>query len=390
MLGYVGAGCHPTQATVGSEARVSPQTEPMARMASGLIRTGIRTSMLAGDGLTVRDFIRNARRTHPGLRIRLYSHEGEVIYAEKQQPPPEASSLPRLVNEALAAREPFTNASGELVTPIAGGPQCVSCHGEGPTRGVLLTTLAPNAAPSDEALSAGLAEIIAHAFERMMTVGAQEHLATYFEALTETVPGVANSAVFSLDGEPTIGDGFMEAPAGVLERALRPGPPFIQATDDGIYAATPLLNKSSCNNCHEKGRDKEMRGAIITQFDPSELNVYESARTLTTESLRHVMMTGLGRILHRLLREIREGSLTQELRVYDPDGRLFHDSRREVQAPEHIARMLAGGTAPLPTREGDGMVFVQAIENEAACQRCHAGDHPVRAVLEVAVPVVFD
>lgn len=346
--------------------------------------------MLAGDGLTVRDFIVNARRNHAELDMKLYSHTGESIYGEKEEPPPDPEHMKPQLRKALAAREPYMDGVGVLVSPIANGPECLECHAPGETRGVLMMAPSLPAADDTDALMLGFAEIIASAFERMMTVGAQEHLGTYFEAIGEAVPGIENSAVFSLDGVPSIGDGFMEVPASVRAKALEAGPPFVAQDEKGVFVATPLANKPSCNSCHDSSRGEGMRGAIITHFDAKALQGSESLRSLSVESVRHVMLTGLGRILHRFLLEVTDGRLTGELRLYDPLGRVFHDSGVKINAPEHIVRLLNGGEETGPVEDNGRLVFAVPLPNESKCQRCHTDDHPVRAVIEVAIPLITD
>jgi hypothetical protein len=383
VVAALGAACAPRQqvAEPGRACAETPATghsrTELAAMAR-VIEAGLRTSMLAGDGLTVRDFIDNLEHTGSGVEVGVFTTSGEQVYAAKG-PAPDPGSLAPHVRRVVGEGKPLVTDEGLHAFPIANEPACQKCHTAGGLRGVLTLAYAPEARKGDQRLLP-LGSVVASAFDAMMTAGKASDVDRYLQALPGEVPGILAAAVFSEDGRATLGDGLFEVPEAVAKRALSPVEPFAVAAPDGRLVAVPLPNRPRCLSCH---RPSNMRGALILKFAPP-VAEQDMAQMLMASSVRHVMLTGLGRLAKKFLDQAGHSGLFTNLTVHDPEGRLFHDMNARPVPPPFVVEALKTGKGGVTTgRDGKSVMFFAPVRNEDKCRRCHDEEGPVRAIVTV-------
>jgi len=343
-----------------------------------VIQAGMRTAMLAGDGLTVRDFLQNLQESSTGVDVSLYASSGEEVYAPKG-PAPDFTTLPAHVQKVLTHPKPASTAKGGVAFPLKNEKDCQSCHKNGDLRAVLTLEFNQGSEGTRDADLVAMGKITEATFDAMMTLGKASATDEFLQELPKLVPGVATAAVFSMDGRASLGDGFMEVPAEIGKRALSPTEPFAADTPEGRIAAIPLPNGPRCRNCH---KESEMRGALILRFD-DKFNREESARELVSASLKRVMMTGMGRLTKRFLDDTARSGLIEGLTVHDAAGRVFHDINAKIVPPNFVAEALRTGEVHASDQPGGRARVVLPVSNDDKCRRCHDDDGPVRAVITV-------
>jgi hypothetical protein len=349
-----------------------------------VIKSGVRTAMLAGDGLTVRDFVQDLQQSASGVSVALFAASGERVYAPAG-PAPARDSLPVAVREVLATGKPSRPAGhgpgGPTSFALVNEDRCKGCHPSGNIRAVMSLELAklPTTASPGEAL-VPFGRVVEAAFDAMMTLGKAHEADAFINALAKEVPGIKTAAVFSRDGKPSLGDGFMEVPAEVAKRAITPTKPFATELAASTLVTVPLPNAPRCLSCH---KPSEMRGAIILELD-RKLVREESAKFLLTSSLQHVMLTGLGRLTKKFLDDAASSGLFATVTVHDSEGRLFHDINAKPVPPPAIAEALRTGKGSVSHHEGGQLLTVVVpIGNDDKCRRCHDDPGGVRAVIAV-------
>jgi hypothetical protein len=346
-----------------------------------VIQAGTRTAMLAGDGLTVRDFVQNLQQSSTGVSVAIYASNGEHVYAPTYPPPPFAS-LPPNVREIIKNGSPTKPANGRLSFALANEDRCKGCHPTGNIRAVMTMQLAAEQlapAPTPDAM-VPFGTIVEAAFQAMMTLGKASAADEFMQALPKEVPGVVTASVFSRDGRASLGDGFMEVPPEIVKRALTPTKPFATEMKDGTLVAVPLPNSHRCLSCH---KPSEMRGAIMLKLD-KKLMREETAKFLLTSSVQHVMLTGLGRLSKKFLNDAAKSGLFSDLTVHDPEGRLFHDVHFKPQPPAVIAEVLRTGQGTVVQgKTRDDLTVIVPVANDDKCRRCHDEPGSVRAVIAV-------
>lgn len=382
---FAGAsGCAPTphlSSLPPTTAAAHPTSTAELNALARVIRSGVRTAMLAGDGLTVRDFMQDLQESTSGVSVALYSAAGEHVYASPPPPPPRAT-LPAGVREVLATgkpNKPPVGTTGPTSFALPNEDRCRKCHKTGDLRAVLTIETDNAPGPASAASLISLGKVVEAAFDAMMTLGKSSEADTFINALAKEVPGVKTAAVFSKDGKPTLGDGFMEVPADVAKRAVSPVPPFTTALPDKTTVVTiPLPNAPRCLSCHKAS---EMRGAIVLQVE-DKLVASDAAKALLTSSMQHVMLTGLGRLTKKFLDNAARTGLYTNLTVHDSEGRIFHDIHAKAAPPAAIAQALTTGQswAIETPRE---LTVVLPVKNEEKCRRCHDESNPVRAVIAI-------
>jgi hypothetical protein len=378
LAALIGLGCvrqQPAPATAACLEGHPDNPEALARV----IRTGMRTAMLAGDGLTIRDFMDNLTQATGGLQVSIFASTGEQVYLPRG-PAPDRNSLPPLVRRVMSEHGLARGGEGALAFAMPNEESCRRCHPAGDTRAVVSLEL-QTPLPDDQILLA-MGRVARSAFEALMTVGKSQAVDDYLQGLPREFPQVASASVFSLDGHPSIGDGFLEVPAPVLQRALAPGEPFLAEGDGGsTLVAISLPNHHRCQSCHKAS---ETRGALVIKLN-SRPSREEAAVKLVAASVRHVMLTGLGRLSKRFLDQVTASGLVDRVTVHDSEGRLFHDTRSRPEPPAFIAEALIDGQ---PSRvadpHGNGTIFVLPVRNEDKCRRCHDEEGTVRAVVAIA------
>lgn len=373
---------------------VSAQVEAMQAMnrasAIALARTvaaGVRNAMLAGDGLRVREFLDDAKAGLDGATIRVYATRGEEVFAAPP-PPPSLEDRPPLVAQAIDTGAPAPGPDGAWALPIANEGACKRCHSQGTVRGVLTISTSGAVVPLDERDPAikALTAIAGAGFIQIMTAEQATHIDDYFEELPRTAPGIRGVTVFDSDGRPAFGDLTMRPPRGLLDLALRPGPATVVRDGDASYGALPLPNEPRCQGCH--GAEPPMRGALLVRVDAAALAGERTLLGMTETSLRHVMLSGLGRLLTGLLDRIAATGAVTQLSLHDAQGRLYHDAFTWQAPPPLIGQALTEKRAVTEAKE-DGengtFVLVDPLVNEARCQRCHGSDQPLRGAIEIAL-----
>ncbi len=366
-------------AEICGEVAPSPSVSELNALAR-VIKAGVRTAMLAGDGLTVRDYVQDLQQSSVGVSVALYAASGERVYAPPGPPPPR-SSLPASVQRVLETQQPTQPAAGSGHSfAILNEERCKTCHPSGNVRAVMtleLAKLTPKPNPNDALIPLG--QVVEAAFDAMMTLGKSEEADAFMNALPKEIPGIKTAAVFSRDGRPSLGDGFMEIPADVAKRAVSPVAPFTtELPDKSTLVSIPLPNAPRCLSCH---KPSEMRGAIVMQLDPKAVKP-DSAALLLTTSLKRVMLTGLGRLTKKFLTDANRSGLFSTVVVHDGEGRVFHDINWKPSPPAEIAEALRSGQSTVSHGRND-VTVVLPIRNDDKCRRCHDEASSVRAVIAV-------
>jgi hypothetical protein len=384
LVGCAGASRAPGSVSVAGEGAAGTtaihsvgELNALARV----IKSGMRTAMLAGDGLTVRDFVQDLQQSGSGVSVALFSASGERVYAPAAPPPPR-ESLPPAVREVLATglpAKPTGGSGGATSFALVNEDRCKGCHPAGNLRAVMTLELAKQApaVPAEALIPFG--RVVEAAFDAMMTLGKSHEADAFINALPKEVPGIKTAAVFSRDGKPSLGDGFMEVPAEVAKRAVTPTKAFAHDLASSTLIAVPLPNAPRCLSCH---KPSEMRGAIVLELD-HKLGREEAAKFLLTSSLKHVMLTGLGRLTKKFLNDAASSGLFATVTVHDSEGRLFHDINARPVPPAAIAEALRTGQSSV-RHEGGQLTVVLPVSNEDKCRRCHDEPGGVRAVIAVS------
>src|SRR5205085_3258667 len=102
-------------------------------------------------------------------------------------------------------------------------------------------------------------------------------------------------------------------------------------------------------------------------------------------SLRHVMLSGLGRMITGFMDEVAHTNVVTHLTVHDDKGRLYHDPFAKPKPPDYVSGVLGSGKA-FESPDSLSMpefVFTTPLENQTKCQRCHGPDLPLRGAIEV-------
>jgi len=353
------------------------------------LATGVRHTMLRGDGLAVSEFVKEAKKRISLAEIHVYSPDGEEVFGERAEAPtPE--QIPVHVRDPLTTARPYTG-QGLHAYPIANETRCKSCHTEGKLRAVLTLGTEKASVPvdaTDPSLDA-LSQIARSGFVQIMTGRKDEDLEAYFEALVHATPGLEGVAVLDNTGEPYFTGGSVPLPPEVAARAVQPGDPFTVRREDGLTRLVPLPSAPRCKGCHEE--DETMRGALAVRFDPEALAGHETVRHAVTTSLQHVMLAGLGRLIVAFLDEVGTSGLVSAMTVHDAEGRLYHDAFGQPSAPPLVAEALSTGNPAVHMGvDGESFEFVTPLHNEPRCQSCHGTDKPLRGAISVSLDTSAD
>ena len=377
------------------------QTDSMERVnrrsaraiAQGLT-AGVRSAMLSGNGLAVRQLLGEAKTGMDAARVRVYSSRGEEVFGEK--PPAPAPELqPEHVRTALRTATASLAAGGATALPIANEQRCKTCHEQGALRGVLTMGLKSARVPfQGEARLDALSQIARAGFVQIMTARKDRNLDEYFKDLARTTPGVKGVAIYSNDPERTrfFGDDSFDLAPALLDRAMKPGPAFTSVAGELTWYVQPLENESRCKGCHKDPHEvaQEVRGAMVVAFEPRKLGGEETLLKMSQTSLQHVMLSGLGRLVTGFLDQTAATGVVSTLTLHDAEGRLYHDA---LAAP---ARPPATVSAALDAKEARDLseftaeghsqfLYVEPMLNEPRCQRCHGADQPLRGAIAVSL-----
>jgi class 3 adenylate cyclase len=379
------------------------QSTSVARMnrssASALARgltAGVRSAMLSGNGIAVRQMLDEARTGSKDVEIHVYSPAGEEVFGEKP-PVPARDQQPAHVRAAIDSGKSVTAPSGATALPIANEKRCAKCHADGALRGVLtIGTRGAKTPFAGDQRYATISEIVRAAFVQIMTARHTDKLDDYFAELAARKNGVEAIAIYDADLTFAFGDPKLALPWEVMDRSVKEGPAFLARSGELVVRVTPLQNERRCQGCH--GTESPMRGAMLVAFDPKGLGEGASAATSRREegpllavsetSLQHVMLAGLGRLITAFLDQTAATGVVTTLTLHDAEGRLYHDALARPTPPLAVATSLATGATQVSTLESAGrarFVYVEPMRNEERCQRCHGGDLPLRGAITVAL-----
>ena len=358
--------------------------EQGARAIAQSLATGVRNSMLRGDGLAVSEFLNEAKKRIALAEINVYAPSGEEVFGERGEVP-SSDAIPKVVRDALATHRPASVGSLNAY-PIPNEARCKTCHTEGAIRGVL--TLGTEGAAIDiDATDSSLQALsrIAHSgFVQIMTGRKDEDIDDYFDELTRMTPGLEGVVVLDNSGDPYFSGGAISLSPEVARRAVAPGEPFSVRTEHSTTRVLPMPMEPRCKGCHEG--DEAMRGAIALRFDTESMAGHETLRRAVTTSLQHVMLAGLGRLIVTFIDDIGATGLASAMTVHEANGRLYHDAFESPKPPDIVARTLTQREPQIAVDpQGASFQLVTPMHNEAQCQQCHGTDKPVRGAISVTL-----
>lgn len=349
-------------------------------LATGLAAS-VRSSMLSGNGLVVRELLADTQRDLVGVKVRVYAPSGEEVFGAKKSA---AGDHPAHVDTVLRSGTALKGTDGSSALPIANASRCKRCHAEGELRGVLTINTSGARVPldgKDPSLFA-VAAISRAAFTQIMTARHEDDLDYYFRELVEESHVIDDLVVYSADGVASYGNEKLDVPKSVMEQAMRPGGPFVVRLGATEMVVQPLDNEAICRGCHDD--DAVMRGAIFFTVNRAAFTGEPSLIEVSSASLDHVMLAGLGRLVNRFLDSTAATGVVSTLTLHDREGRLFHDDNLETLPPPSVARALS--TREVVRSSGPSeLAYVMPLTNEKACQRCHGSDRPVRGAIEVVM-----
>jgi class 3 adenylate cyclase len=379
--GFIGSAWLTTQRQFETMTRLHEQG---ARAIAESLATGVRNSMLRGDGLAVSEFLREATERLELADIHVYDPSGEEVFGERP-PPPHVDSLPAHVRDVITTQRAVTHEDLSAY-PIPNEKRCQSCHETGQLRGVLSLGSDPTTLPVDGSAPslAALSSIARSAFVQIMTGRKDEDLDDYFEALVTNTPGLEGVAVLTNEGEPYFTGGTVPLDTALTTAALTPGDSFTRRQDTLSTHVIPLPTEPRCKGCHEE--DEAIRGAMALSFDVSKMKGSETLRHAITTSLQHVMLAGLGRLIVGFVDEVGETGLTSTLTVHESNGRLYHDAFRSPTPPKLVSETLKSrGPQVAIDESGNSFHFISPMHNEPRCQSCHGTDKALRGAISVTL-----
>lgn len=358
--------------------------ESAQNVAQGL-SAGVRTAMLSGNGITARTMVKDARDRLSTAEVRIYAPNGEEVFGV-HAPIPSPDQLPSHIRDVLADGAMHMRDDATEALPIQNERRCQSCHPEGELRGVL--TLGTDGASvrlggGDETLDV-ITDVAESAFVQIMTAEKEELLDAYFEELAKEVDGIEGVSVLDPDGAPSYGPDF-EVSKSEVAAAFDTKASRTVDVEGGRLRIHPLANAPQCHACHDA--DDVWREAVVTKVGTLS-SPRETVVGATDISLRHVMLSGLGRMISRFLDEVAATGAVSTLTLHDGDGRLFRDAFAEPAPPSAVRSVLSSGepeSALIQDDESEAFVFVAPLTNDPECIQCHGTDHDLRGAIEVTL-----
>ena len=375
---------------LNARAQVQEMERLNLRSAESLARglaAGVRTAMLAGNGLTARAMVEDARKRLDSAELNIYAPTGERVFADKGPAPPPAD-IPEHVRAAIQTNQSADAPHDATAVPFPNEDRCKSCHPDGTLRAVLTIGTANATQSLDDHTKQldVLAAISGSAFEQLMTAGKEDGLDAYFEELATRVPEIAGVAVLSSSGDLAFGSKTIAPDPKAAAAIVQAGEPASIATTTGSVRIVPIPNAPQCHACHEP--EPKHRGAMVVSLRHEDFEPERTLVTVTDVSLRHVMLAGLGRLIARFLDAIVTTDTVTTLTLHDADGRLFHDAIAKPQPPTLVQTVLAqADAASASTTEGEHEQFTYVVPllNDEECQRCHGSDQRLRGAIEVVL-----
>lgn len=354
-------------------------------VAQGLA-AGVRTAMLSGNGITARTMVSDARSRLSTTEVRIYAPNGEEVFGV-HAPPPSAESLAPHIRSVLADGSVQKPDSATEAIPIENEKRCRKCHDEGDLRGVL--TLGTDAAEialtgNDDTLDV-LNRVAESAFVQIMTAEKEDLLDAYFAELAARLDGVGGVSVLGPDGDVAFG-AAVELDPSVAANVYKSGRSTTIVVGDERLRLLPLPNASQCHACHDA--DDKWRGLLLTRVAKQLADPRSTVVWATDVSLRHVMLSGLGRMIARFLDEVAATGAVTTLTLHDGEGRLFRDAFAKPSPPEAVASVLGSGEPDSALQHGEGseqFIFVAPLTNDPECRQCHGTDDALRGAIEVTI-----
>ena len=381
LCGFAGSSWLTTQRQFETMTRLHEQG---ARAIAESLATGVRNSMLRGDGLAVSEFLQEATKRLSLADIHVYDPNGEEVFGQRG-PTPDIHAVPGHVRDVIATQRQSVH-DDLSAYPIPNEARCKSCHATGQLRGVLslgsdsTTQVVDGSDPSLAALSS----IAQSAFVQIMTGRKDEDLDDYFEALVETTPGLEGVTVLDNGGDPYFSGGEVTLDAAMKTNALTLGPAFTTHQSELSTHIIPLPMEPRCKGCHEE--DEAIRGAMALSFDTTKLDNHETLRHAVTTSLQHVMLAGLGRLVVGFVDDVGKTGLTSTLTVHESNGRLYHDAFHQPSPPLLVRQTLNSKRPQVSIDDnGDSFHFITPMHNEPRCQSCHGTDKVLRGAISVTL-----
>ena len=347
-------------------------------MITQALAAGVRSAMLAGSGLSVRELIEDARRRLPDTKVRIYERHGDEVFVPPGPPPP-PESLPAPLRSVLSTGKGADEAGDVRLRPIENEKRCHECH-EGPEtlRGVLAL-----GTPAARDLTVAETALVEAAFRQLMTSKHEDKLAPMFASLATDCRGLA-AEVFDVDGDSRYGRGTGLASDLVLAAIAKRKPETLERAGRNVRLV-PLENGARCRGCHKTG---EMRGLLAVSVEARLGDTPSRRSELIAETLelglRNIMLAGLGRLVATFLDEAAVAAEAPTLRLYDAKGRLYHDARGRHAPPARVAEVLASGKAASDADDtAETFTHTSPLLNEKSCTRCHGSDHAVRGAVQI-------
>ena len=368
---------------LSQQNKESKKITPYTLTVGHLVSASLKTAMLAGKGATVRELMDNIHANVDNVKVRIFSPRGDYAYAPKVAAPA-VDLLPSTLRKVMLNPERNLEPGGLVTLPLLNERRCQRCHEEGPVRGFLEMKQSKSGLGDEQLFTRRVGDMLQVAVMYLMTTGHAALIDDFLQEVSTETDSLESTLLIASNGEAIFGDPFFEVPAEVLGRLVSLDEPFVREQERIEYLAYPLRNEPRCHNCHSP--KVPLKGGIIAAFAKERPalsgKILESTLNI---SLRYIMLSGLGRILKSFLNDVSALGLVDELKVYDPAGRIFHDVNAIENPPAHVARALESGKSDwVVPANGDGEVILSLVlENEAKCQQCHGMGNELRGIIEV-------
>ncbi len=377
-------------------------SDESARQMVRMVRSSIEQAMLSGNGIKVKALVEELKDSvaegteGEGTEIHIYDANGIEVFAPKA-PAPAASEVEAHVARVLRDRTRQADKS-HITRPVPTEDRCSAgegCHSASDTiRGVLSLKVRPDACRDDR--REVLSSIVRSGFLHVMTASRKgdpnigKKVEDFLAEITEATPGILGVAVYDNEGDSRLGVDMdemgisSEQVTDVLSSGNAKGWPI----EAGSVHVVPLARDERCVECHKV--EEKLRGALLVALAPTTEPTGCDAteiETLVDTSLRHIMMSELGRMIARFLDSVAELEAVEELVLYDGQGRVYWNTTHP-EPPRHIARVLRTqerASDLLGHGKQRRLRVVEPLMNTQKCTRCHGDSTPIRGIVEVSL-----